>query len=96
LFRKFRFHENLTRITDTEHEVLYTFIIICRSVLFKMMFQTKFVEKIKTHILCSTTFFRKSYVHEIMLKNTVQPGKPQPTVWSLRIIHWITKDTNKY
>jgi len=24
------------------------------------MFQTKVVEKIKTHILCSTTFFRKS------------------------------------
>ena len=25
------------------------------------MFQTKFVEEIKTHILCSVTFFRKSY-----------------------------------
>jgi hypothetical protein len=25
------------------------------------MFQTKVVEKIKTHILCSVTFFRKSY-----------------------------------
>jgi len=25
------------------------------------MFQTKFVEKIKTHILCSVTFFWKSY-----------------------------------
>jgi len=24
------------------------------------MFQTKFVQKIKTHILCSVTFFRKS------------------------------------
>jgi len=24
------------------------------------MFQTKVVEKIKTHILCSVTFFRKS------------------------------------
>jgi len=25
------------------------------------MFQTKVVEKIKTHILCSATFYRKSY-----------------------------------
>jgi len=25
------------------------------------MFQTKVVEKIKTHILCSVTFLRKSY-----------------------------------
>ena len=25
------------------------------------MFQTKFVQKIKTHILCSVAFFRKSY-----------------------------------
>ena len=25
------------------------------------MFQTKFVEKIKTHILCSITFFQKSW-----------------------------------
>jgi hypothetical protein len=25
------------------------------------MFQTKIVEKIKTHILCSVTFFRKSF-----------------------------------
>ena len=25
------------------------------------MFQTKVVEKIKTHILCSITFFQKSY-----------------------------------
>jgi hypothetical protein len=31
------------------------------------MFQTKFVEKIKTHILSSVTFFE----YEIMWKNTV-------------------------
>jgi len=27
----------------------------------KIFFQTKVVEKIKTHILCSVTFFQKSY-----------------------------------
>ena len=32
------------------------------------MFQTKGVEKIKTHILCSVTFFENRAVYEIMWK----------------------------
>jgi len=35
------------------------------------MFQTKVVEKIKTHILCSVTFFESSAVYEIMWENVV-------------------------
>jgi hypothetical protein len=35
------------------------FVIISPSVLLRMMFQTKVVQKIKIHILCSKTFFRK-------------------------------------
>jgi len=35
------------------------------------MFQTKAVEKIKTHILCSITFFNLSVYH-IIQKNTVR------------------------
>jgi len=35
------------------------------------------VEKIKTHILCSITIFRKSSFHEMMWKNVVQPERPQ-------------------
>jgi len=30
------------------------------------MFQTKVVQKIKTHILCSVTFFQKRAFYEIM------------------------------
>jgi hypothetical protein len=42
------------------------------------MFQTKVVEKNKTHILCSTIFFSESRaLYEIMWKNMVQPEKPQ-------------------
>ena len=40
------------------------------------MFQTKVVEKIKTHISCSVTFFWKSDIYEIMWKNMAQPDKP--------------------
>ena len=32
------------------------------------MFQIKVVQKIKTHILCSVTFFENRAVHEIMWK----------------------------
>jgi len=45
------------------------------------MFQTKFVEKIKTHIFCSLTFLENHAVCEIMWKNTVQQGRPQMTIW---------------
>ena len=43
------------------------------------MFQVKEVEKIKTCILCSVTFFLKVLhaVHEIMWKNMVEPDRPQ-------------------
>ena len=34
------------------------------------MFQTKVVEKIKTHILCSVTFFFRKSVQEIQIRIT--------------------------
>jgi len=38
------------------------------------MFQTAVVENIKTHILCSITFFPENhFVYEIMWKNIVEP-----------------------
>jgi hypothetical protein len=45
------------------------------------MFQTKVVEKIKTHILCSITFFSEIRdVYEILWKNIVGPDRPQITI----------------
>jgi hypothetical protein len=38
------------------------------------------VEKIKTHILCSITFFENRAVYEIMLKNTVEPNRHEEHV----------------
>jgi len=60
------------------------------------MFQTKVVENIKTHILCSVTIFENRAVYEIKCKNTVEPGKPQMTVWRMRIICWIPEATNTH
>jgi hypothetical protein len=52
IFRK-SFEKILTRIADTLHEGLRTFMIASRLLLLKMRIQPNLVEKIKTHILCS-------------------------------------------
>jgi len=59
------------------------------------MFQTKLVEKIKTHILC-VFFSENRAVYEIMWKNIVQPDRPQMTIWHMRIACWIPKATDKH
>jgi hypothetical protein len=44
-------------------------------------FQTKAVEKIETHILCTVTFFSENHVIvEITWKNMVEPYKLQMTI----------------
>jgi len=45
----------------------------------------KVVEKIKTHISLSITFFENSAVYEIMWKNTVAPEKVLVTIRHMRI-----------
>jgi hypothetical protein len=54
------------------------------------MFQTKLVVKIKTHILCSTTFPENRTVCEIMWGKMVQEDRPQMTIWRMRIACWMT------
>jgi hypothetical protein len=61
LLRKLKLHENLTNITSSLYEDVFTFMTVSRWVLFRLRnILDKVVEKIKTHILCSVTFFRKS------------------------------------
>jgi hypothetical protein len=58
--RTFGLHENVTTVTGTLHENLHTFMVISRAVL-NEKFEAKVVEKIKTRMLYSLTFFpRKS------------------------------------
>jgi hypothetical protein len=60
------------------------------------MFQAKVVET--KHILCSVTIFspENRAVYEIMWKNTVEPGRPQVTIWRMRIACWVPKATNTH
>jgi hypothetical protein len=62
------------------------------------MFQTKVVQKIKTHILCSVTFFPKNLaVYEMWKKkNIVERDWPQMTIWRMRIACRIPKATNTH
>jgi len=71
------------------------------------MFETKVVEKIKTHFMfgiyiyiyiyiyiCLYIFCPKCAVYEIMWKDVVEPGRPRMTIW--RIACWIPKATNTH
>jgi len=62
------------------------------------MFQTKVIEKIKAHNLCTLAFFffENRAVYEIMWTNTVKRGRPQVTVWLMSIACWIPKATNTH
>jgi hypothetical protein len=62
------------------------------------MFQTKVVEKIKIHILCSVTVFftENRPVYEIMWKNIADLGRPQVTIWRMRIACLIPKATDTH
>ena len=70
LSRKYKVHWNLTRKTSTFYEDLSTVTPVYCSVLLKWeIFQTKVVQKIKTHILYSNFFFPENRaVYEIMWK----------------------------
>jgi hypothetical protein len=57
------------------------------------MFQTKVVDKIKTHFTFSTFFFLSHAVYEIMWKNIVEADRPQ-MILHMRIIYWIPKAAN--
>jgi hypothetical protein len=61
------------------------------------MFQTKFVEKIKKHVLCSATyFFENPAFYDIMWKNVVQRGRPHTTILRMLIVCWIPKATDTH
>jgi len=60
------------------------------------MFQTKVVDKIKTHILCSVTFFFRIRCPLCDgVENTVEPDRPQ-IIRRTRVACWITKATDTH
>jgi len=60
------------------------------------MFQTKFAEKIRTHILGSITVFLKSCCLSDNVENILEPDRPQTTTWRMRIPCWLPKATHTH
>ena len=60
----------------------------------KNVFETKFVEKIETHIFYSITFFDNRVIYEIVWKNGLERGRPQMTMWRMRIACLIPRAIN--
>jgi hypothetical protein len=53
-------------------------------------FETRVVEEMKTHILCSVTIVENRAFYEIMWRNIVEPDRPKMTMWRMCITCWIT------
>jgi len=61
------------------------------------MLQTTFLEKIKTHILCSITYFPENHaLYEIIWKSILKRYRPQMTIWRMRVACWITSTHSEY
>ena len=59
LSRKFKFHQNMTRIMGTIHEDIRTFMIVSHRILLRMRnVQTKVVKKTKTHFMFNNIFMK--------------------------------------
>ena len=94
---KFKFHWNLTGVKGTLHETdrcTSIIIIISLSVLFRMknVSDKNYIETQNTHFVFNNFFLSENRaVYEIMWKNTVERGRPQMTIWRMRVSCRITK-----
>jgi hypothetical protein len=61
------------------------------------VYQTKSVEKFKTHMSCSIDFFfRKSCRSLDNGSNILEPDRLQMTIWHMHIARWVLTATNTY
>ena len=95
---KCKFHYNRTRTKGTLHEDQYTFFIISRSVLRRIIkFSDKRCrEKRATHFMFKKFFSENNTVYERTWKNIVEPDRPEMTTWRKRIACSIPKATDKH
>jgi hypothetical protein len=61
------------------------------------MFQIKVLENTQNTQFMFNNFFSKIVpFFEIMWKNSVEPGRPQMTIWCMHIVCWIPKARNNH
>jgi len=98
LSRKLKFHYNRTITAGTLRTDRYTFLITSHSVLVRMknISNKTCRENQNTHFVFSDFFFENRAVYKITWKNIVERGRPQMTIWRIRIACWVTKATNTH
>jgi len=98
LSRKFKFHENRTRMAGTLREDQCTYLIYLSQFLEWEIFQEKkFRGNQNTHLMSSKfSFFENRVVRNIMWKNIVERGRQQMTIWCMRVACWVPKATDKH
>jgi hypothetical protein len=98
LSRKCQFHYYLTRRTGTLHRDQYTFFVIPHSVLRRMrnVLGKSCRENQNTHFMFDNIFFKNRTVNEIMRKNTLEPDRPQMTMWCICNARWMPKAINTH
>jgi hypothetical protein len=94
LWRKYKFHWNHTRNAGTVHEDQCTFLISL-ALRMKNVADKRCTENRNTHFMWSNFFFRKHARYEIKWKD-VERGRPQRTIWRVRIGCWILRATNTH
>jgi hypothetical protein len=75
---------------------MHIFIYLAQLFLKWIIFRTKVVEKKHTSTMFSNFFFQNRAVYEIMWKNIVERGRPQMTIWRIRLSCWIPKAKNTH
>jgi hypothetical protein len=88
----------LLKYNKNNGHFLWRPIYIAEFFTWREMFQTKVIVRSTKHIFCSIKFFfpESLAVFEIMLRNIVQPDRPQTTIkiWRMRFACWIAKARN--
>jgi len=83
-------------MSGTLREDQYTFCITSRSVLLRMknVSDRNCRENRNTHFEFSVNFSKIVPLMRQCGKSFVQPGRPQMTIWRMRVACWIPKATN--
>ena len=78
--------------SDRNRGTLHSWAYLSQFFLEWELFQTEVAENMKIHILCSMTFFRKSY----RLWDNVEKYRSQMSIWRMRIACWIPTVKNAH
>jgi hypothetical protein len=92
--KKLKFHSNLTGITSTLHEDVFTFMTLSswNQLRTRNVSNKGCRENQNTHFMFNNFFPKIATVYKLMSKNMVKSDRPQVTIWR-RVAYRISKAT---